>query len=141
MRTNGLGGVERCREGPSYHLGRSCESESSLQQLGAVEVAAASVTSPFSRPAKRLYEDISETIDFFGCEASCELADRDEAYESYIGSPASQGQLQLDHGSVKPRTAGGTGRPEREMAKRDLRNSTLFVPMLTAVTAQILVNR
>merc|ERR1719399_1453605 len=46
---------------------------------------------PFeSDVAKRLNEDIFETIYFAACEASCDLAERDGPYETYEGSPASQ---------------------------------------------------
>merc|ERR1712203_1010938 len=52
---------------------------------------------PFeSEAAKRLNEDIFETIYFAACESSCELAERDGAYDSFAGSPASKGQLQFD---------------------------------------------
>merc|ERR1712166_359779 len=52
---------------------------------------------PFeSDSAKKLNEDIFETIYFAACEASCELAERHGAYETYVGSPASQGKLQFD---------------------------------------------
>merc|ERR1712003_552625 len=47
---------------------------------------------PFeSEPAKKLNIDIFETIYYAACDASCELAERDGAYETYAGSPASQG--------------------------------------------------
>merc|ERR1712050_761021 len=52
---------------------------------------------PFeSDGAKRLNEDIFETIYFAACEASCELAELHGAYETYEGSPASKGKLQFD---------------------------------------------
>merc|ERR1711933_600686 len=52
---------------------------------------------PFeSEAAKKLNEDIFETLYFAACEASCELAARDGPYESFEGSPASKGQLQFD---------------------------------------------
>merc|ERR1712048_1051045 len=52
---------------------------------------------PFeSEAAKKLNEDIFETLYFAACEASCELAERDGTYESFEGSPASKGQLQFD---------------------------------------------
>ena len=48
---------------------------------------------PFeSEPAKRLNEDIFDTMYFAACEASCELAEHRGAFESYIGSPASKGE-------------------------------------------------
>merc|ERR1712217_682048 len=52
---------------------------------------------PFeSEEAKRLNEDIFETIYFAACEASCELSEQSGPYETYSGSPASKGQLQFD---------------------------------------------
>jgi ribonucleoside-diphosphate reductase alpha subunit len=97
---------------------------------------------PFeSDAAKRLNEDIFETIYFAACEASCELAEREGAYESYSGSPASKGQLQFDLWGVKP----NSGRWDwdalkAKIAKHGLRNSLLLAPMPTASTAQILGN-
>merc|ERR1711990_460947 len=52
---------------------------------------------PFeSEGAKRLNEDIFETIYFAAVEASCELAGGDGPYETFAGSPASRGLLQFD---------------------------------------------
>merc|ERR1712083_1154880 len=57
-----------------------------------------------SPEAKRLNEDIFETIYFAACEASCELAERDGCYETYEGSPASKGQLQFDLWKKTPKS-------------------------------------
>merc|ERR1719369_2159476 len=52
---------------------------------------------PFeSDTARKLNVDIFETLYFAACEASCELAMKDGPYESFKGSPASEGQLQFD---------------------------------------------
>merc|ERR1719277_2599998 len=52
---------------------------------------------PFeSEAARRLNEDIFETIYFAACDSSCELAARDGPYTTFAGSPASRGQLQFD---------------------------------------------
>merc|ERR1711994_337310 len=60
---------------------------------------------PFeSEPAKRLNEDIFETIYFAACEASCELAAENGAYETFAGSPAHEGKLQFDLWDRKPRS-------------------------------------
>eukprot|EP00933_Yihiella_yeosuensis_P025531 TRINITY_DN197_c0_g1_i2.p1 TRINITY_DN197_c0_g1~~TRINITY_DN197_c0_g1_i2.p1 ORF type:complete len:832 (-),score=223.49 TRINITY_DN197_c0_g1_i2:505-2934(-) len=97
---------------------------------------------PFeSEAARRLNEDIFETIYFAACEASCELAERDGAYETYEGCPASKGQLQFDLWGKKPKS----GRWDwdglkAKIAKSGLRNSLLVAPMPTASTAQILGN-
>merc|ERR1719363_16573 len=59
---------------------------------------------PFeSDEAKRLNEDIFETIYFAACEASCELAAKHGPYETYQGSPASRGQLQFDLWGASPK--------------------------------------
>merc|ERR1711990_1237390 len=97
---------------------------------------------PFeSDAAKKLNEDIFETIYFAACEASCELAERDGASETYIGSPASKGQLQFDLWGKTPKS----GRWDwtclkNKIAEHGLRNSLLLAPMPTASTAQILGN-
>merc|ERR1712217_249386 len=60
---------------------------------------------PFeSEAARRLNEDIFETIYFAACEASCELAERYGAYETFAGSPASKGQLQFDLWGSAPKS-------------------------------------
>merc|ERR1712066_489644 len=52
---------------------------------------------PFeSDAARKLNEDIFETIYFAACEASCELSEKLGPYETFAGSPASKGQLQFD---------------------------------------------
>merc|ERR1719247_388091 len=97
---------------------------------------------PFeSEAAKRLNEDIFETIYFAACEASCELAELDGPYETFPGSPASKVQLQFDLWGRTPKS----GRYDwaalkARIAKHGLRNSLLLAPMPTASTAQILGN-
>merc|ERR1719491_2775048 len=97
---------------------------------------------PFeSEAAKKLNIDVFETLYFAACEASCELAERDGAYETFQGSPASKGQLQFDLWGYTPK--GGrwdwTALKEK-IAKHGLRNSLMVAPMPTASTAQILDN-
>jgi ribonucleoside-diphosphate reductase alpha subunit len=97
---------------------------------------------PFeSEAARRLNEDIFETIYFAACEASCELAELEGPYESFAGSPASQGKLQFDLWSKTPKSGrwDWAGLKSR-IAKHGLRNSLLVAPMPTASTAQILGN-
>lgn len=97
---------------------------------------------PFeSDVARKLNEDIFETIYFGAVEASCELAALDGAYETYAGCPASQGKLQFDLWGKTPKS----GRWDwdalkAKIAKHGLRNSLLVAPMPTASTAQILGN-
>merc|ERR1712178_382161 len=97
---------------------------------------------PFeSEAAKTLNEDIFEAIYFAACEASCELAEKLGAYETYEGSPASKGQLQFDLWGRKPKSGRWDWATfKSKIAKHGLRNSLLIAPMPTASTAQILGN-
>jgi ribonucleoside-diphosphate reductase alpha subunit len=97
---------------------------------------------PFeSEGAKKLNEDIFETIYFAACEASCELALRDGSYETFAGSPASKGKLQFDLWGRTPKSGRWNWTELKEkIAKHGMRNSLLVAPMPTASTAQILGN-
>jgi len=94
-----------------------------------------------SEAARKLNEDIFETIYFAACEASCELAELLGAYETYEGSPASKGQLQFDMWNRTPKSGRWDWTAlKAKIAKFGLRNSLLVAPMPTASTAQILGN-
>merc|ERR1719497_247009 len=97
---------------------------------------------PFeSSEAKRLNEEIFETIYFAACEASCEWAARDGPYETYAGSPVSKGQLQFDMWGRTPKSGRWDWASlKARIAQHGLRNSLLVAPMPTASTAQILGN-
>lgn len=97
---------------------------------------------PFeSDEARRLNEDIFETIYFAACEASSELAELSGPYETYPGSPASEGRLQFDLWSKTPRSGRWNWDAlKAKIAQHGLRNSLLVAPMPTASTAQILGN-
>jgi len=91
--------------------------------------------------ARRLNEDIFETIYFSACETSCELAAKFGTYETFAGSPASNGKLQFDLWDRTPKSGrwDWDGLKEK-IAEHGLRNSLLIAPMPTASTAQILGN-
>merc|ERR1712190_394322 len=97
---------------------------------------------PFeSEGAKILNRDIFETIYFAACEASCDLATLEGAYESFAGSPASQGKLQFDMWNCTPQSGRWDWAAlKARIVKHGLRNSLLVAPMPTASTAQILGN-
>ena len=87
--------------------------------------------------AKVLNKEITETIYFAACEASIELAQEFGHYESYPGSPASQGILQYDMWKVEPSHRWDWVTLKENLAKYGLRNSLLLALMPTASTSQI----
>ncbi|HYG20551.1 MAG TPA: ribonucleoside-diphosphate reductase subunit alpha [Ohtaekwangia sp.] len=97
---------------------------------------------PFdSEEARRLNEDIFETIYFGAMEASMELSKLNGPYETFKGSPVSKGIFQFDMWGVTPKS----GRWNWDQLKQDVkkygvRNSLLLAPMPTASTSQILGN-
>ncbi len=96
---------------------------------------------PFDSPeARQLNKDIFETIYFAAVSESVDLAERDGHYESYPGSPASEGLLQYDLWGVRPSDRWDWTSLKAKMAKHGLRNSLLMAPMPTASTSQILGN-
>ncbi|MCH7411781.1 ribonucleoside-diphosphate reductase subunit alpha [Belliella sp. DSM 111904] len=97
---------------------------------------------PFdSEEAKRLNEDIAETMYFAAMETSMELAKVEGTYETYEGSPVSQGQFQFDLWGVTPKSGRWNWDALKDSVKRyGVRNSLLVAPMPTASTSQILGN-
>jgi len=97
---------------------------------------------PFTSPrARQLNKEIFETMYFAACEASMELAQKDGSYESFPGSPASEGKLQFDMWDVKPENGRWDwAKLKEDIKEHGLRNSLLTAPMPTASTAQILGN-
>ncbi len=96
---------------------------------------------PFdSEEARQLNQDIFETIYFAALTESNALAERDGHYESFPGSPASQGVLQFDMWGVQPSDRWDWSGLKKKIVKQGLRNSLLLAPMPTASTSQILGN-
>ena len=99
---------------------------------------------PFtSNEAKELNKDIFETIYFAAVKASVEEAKADGAYETYKGSPMSEGQFQFDLWGVDAKQLSGRWDWEglrKEVLEHGVRNSLLVAPMPTASTSQILGN-
>lgn len=94
---------------------------------------------PFDSPeAKQLNIQIFETIYHAAVEASTELAKELGPYETYEGSPASQGLLQYDLWKVTPTDLWDWDEIKVNLKKHGLRNSLLVAPMPTASTSQIL---
>ncbi|MBO74677.1 MAG: ribonucleoside-diphosphate reductase subunit alpha [Flavobacteriales bacterium] len=96
---------------------------------------------PFdSDEARTLNREIFETIYYAACTASKDLAKEEGAYESFKGSPASEGRLQFDLWGVTPTDRWEWAVLKDEIKEHGMRNSLLLAPMPTASTAQILGN-
>lgn len=96
---------------------------------------------PFESPeAQELNRRIFETIYHGALTASCQLAERDGTYETYLGSPVSEGKLQYDMWGVTPSDLWDWTALKAKIAQHGVRNSLLLAPMPTASTAQILGN-
>ena len=96
---------------------------------------------PFdSAEAKQLNTEIFETIYFAAMTESCHLAEQNGAYETFKGSPLSQGEFQFDLWGVQPSSRWDWTSLRKKVMKTGVRNSLLVAPMPTASTSQILGN-
>ena len=99
---------------------------------------------PFtSDEAKKLNQEIFETIYFAALTASMEEAQKDGAYKTYKGSPISKGEFQHNLWGIEDNELSGRwdwGSLRKEIKKHGVRNSLLVAPMPTASTSQILGN-
>jgi ribonucleoside-diphosphate reductase alpha chain len=99
---------------------------------------------PFASPeAKRINEEIFETIYFAAMTASVDLAKKDGHYETFQGSPLSEGKFQFNLWDVNESELSGRWDWEKlrkSVMKHGARNSLLLSPMPTASTAQIMGN-
>lgn len=93
-----------------------------------------------SEEAKKLNQQIFETIYYGALEASAELAEKLGTYETYEGCPISKGILQFDMWNKQPTDLWNWQELREKIAKFGVRNSLLVAPMPTASTAQILGN-
>ncbi|MGB0402485.1 MAG: ribonucleoside-diphosphate reductase subunit alpha [Salibacteraceae bacterium] len=96
---------------------------------------------PFdSDQARALNREIFETIYYAAVTASKDLAIKEGAYETFKGSPISEGKFQFDLWNVTPTKRWEWDVLREEVMKHGVRNSLLLAPMPTASTAQILGN-
>ncbi len=93
-----------------------------------------------SPEAAQLNAEIFETIYHAALVASKDLAKDEGHYESYPGSPISEGTFQFDMWGVTPSKRWDWDILRDEIKKYGVRNSLLLAPMPTASTAQILGN-
>jgi ribonucleoside-diphosphate reductase alpha chain len=113
---------------------------------------------PFeSEEAKKLNKEVFETIYFASMTASNDMAKKalkllpetedrkttDGAYETFLGSPLSEGQFQFNLWGLKDEDLSGRwdwSKLRKSVIKYGAKNSLLLAPMPTASTAQILGN-
>ena len=110
-----------------------------------------------SEEAKKLNKDIFETIYFASMTASNDMAKKDfksldeyenkkttdGAYETFVGSPLSEGKFQFNLWDIDESNLSGMwdwSKLRKSVMKYGVRNSLLLAPMPTASTAQILGN-
>ncbi|WP_310559958.1 ribonucleoside-diphosphate reductase subunit alpha [Flavobacterium sp.] len=99
---------------------------------------------PFtSDEAKKLNQEIFETLYFAAVTASMEMAKEEGPYSTFKGSPISQGEFQHNLWGMKDEELSGRwdwSSLRKEVMKNGVRNSLLVAPMPTASTSQILGN-
>ena len=91
-----------------------------------------------SEEAKKLNQEIFETLYFGAAEASAEIAEEHGHYETFPGSPLSQGKFQFDLWGVTPSNRWDWSTLRKKIVKTGVRNSLFLAPMPTASTSQIL---
>lgn len=99
---------------------------------------------PFtSDEAKKLNQEIFETLYFAAVSASMEMAQEEGPYSSYEGSPISKGEFQHNLWGIKDEELSGRwewDKLRKDVLQHGVRNSLLVAPMPTASTSQILGN-
>ena len=99
---------------------------------------------PFtSDEAKKLNQEIFETIYFAAVTSSMEIAKAKEPYSTFKGSPMSEGEFQFNMWGIKDDELSGNWdwvKLRKQVMKHGVRNSLLVAPMPTASTSQILGN-
>tara|TARA_R110001632_G_scaffold111825_3_gene222672 strand:- start:4784 stop:7225 length:2442 start_codon:yes stop_codon:yes gene_type:complete len=99
---------------------------------------------PFtSDAAKKLNQEIFETLYFASVTSSMEIAKAKEPYSTFKGSPMSEGEFQYNMWGIKDEELSGNwdwAKLRKQVMKHGVRNSLLVAPMPTASTSQILGN-
>jgi len=99
---------------------------------------------PFtSDQAKKLNQEIFETLYFSAVTTSMELAKEEGKYSSFEGSPISEGKFQYNLWGLDDKDLSGRwdwASLRKEVMQHGVRNSLLVAPMPTASTSQILGN-
>jgi len=96
---------------------------------------------PFDSPdARDLNKEIFAAIYHGAMRASIDIAKKEGVYETFQGSPLSEGKFQFDLWGVSPSDTWDWEHLRKLVKKHGARNSLMVAPMPTASTAQILGN-
>lgn len=99
---------------------------------------------PFtSDEAKKVNQEIFETMYFAAVTASMEMAKEEGPYSTFAGSPISQGEFQYNLWGLNDSDLSGRwdwASLRKQVMEHGVRNSLLMAPMPTASTSQILGN-
>ena len=99
---------------------------------------------PFtSEEARRVNSEVFETIYFAAMTASKDLAIKQGPYETFKGSPLSEGKFQFNLWNTEDHELSGRwdwASLRKEVMEHGVKNSLLLAPMPTASTAQIMGN-
>ncbi|KAK9734123.1 hypothetical protein RND81_04G116300 [Saponaria officinalis] len=92
---------------------------------------------PFDSPeAHQLNKVIFETIYYHALKMSCELAKRDDPYDTYEGSPIlSRGILQPDMWGVVPSNRWYWDALRKMIARNGVRNTVVLAPVPSSLTS------
>lgn len=93
-----------------------------------------------SEEAKEINRRMFAAIYYGSLDASADFSKANSPYETYEGSPASEGILQFDLWGVEPVSDWDWGKLKNKIKKHGMANSLLLAPMPTASTSQILGN-
>ena len=96
-----------------------------------------------SEEARKVNSEVFETIYFAAMTASKDLAKQHGAYETFKGSPLSEGKFQFNLWNTEDSELSGRwdwASLRKEVMENGARNSLLLAPMPTASTAQIMGN-
>ena len=91
-----------------------------------------------SETAKAVNTAIFETIYHGALKASLELSKELGPYETFKGSPISQGTFQFDMWGITPSGRYDWAALRKDIVENGVRNSLLVAPMPTAYTSQIM---
>lgn len=96
---------------------------------------------PFdSDEALKINKEIAETIYFHAVAESVEQAKKNGSYETFKGSPSSEGKLQYSLWGITPTMKYDWEGLQKSVKEHGMRNSLLVAPMPTASTASIFGN-